>query len=427
MTRLLAQPLRPIRALMRLAPIDLAIALAIGLLALCFIAAPVMGADPTASPGAAATPAASAVDTAAPGASASTAPCPLPDPAPTAQPGQTPAPHNLCPAVLKGTDPFSILAWAFTPVFQVIFMALVLFYNLTGRDIGVAIVLVTILMRLLLVPIFRQQIVSQRRMQMIQPELRKISEKYKGNRGKISEEQMKLYKERGYNPASGCLPGLLQMLLLIPMYQVFSQGLSAPNVDSMLQVFGAHVLNIACAQPGNVNVPCINPIIPWLFNTDAHHPETIFAIFGFGVSALAIASALLQLVQTRMTMTKTEDPQTRSQQRIFLIVPLLSLVYGAFLPAGLFIYWITTTVFSIAQQFLILGFGGLFPLFGWTPGFAKDHQPRFPIPPFTPRVDGSAAAAGALPAGHRTASDNAAGTIRPARTRARTSRRGRRR
>jgi len=60
-------------------------------------------------------------------------------------------------------------------------------------------------------------------------------------------------------------------------------------------------------------------------------------------------------------------------QRVFLILPLISLIYGWFLPAGLFIYWVTTTVFSIVQQFLINGYGGLFPLFGWTPGFAGSH------------------------------------------------------
>ena len=57
---------------------------------------------------------------------------------------------------------------------------------------------------------------------------------------------------------------------------------------------------------------------------------------------------------------------------MFLLLPLFSIVYGAILPAGLFIYWITTTIFSIVQQFLINGYGGLFPLFGWTPRFARD-------------------------------------------------------
>jgi YidC/Oxa1 family membrane protein insertase len=364
---------------------------------------------------------------------AATAPCPnvVPTPTPTPLPGTTaapaasPLPHNLCPAV-PGSDPLSTIAWVFTPLFQAIFMTMALFYNLTG-DIGFAIILVTLVIRFLLIPIFRAQIVSQRRMQMLQPELRAISTKYKGNRQKISEEQMKLYKERGYNPASGCLPSMLQLLLLLPMYQVFSSGLSAPNINSMLTVFGHQIITVTCYDPTNVYAPCINPFIPWLFNIDAHKPEILFYVFGFGVSLLAIISALLQLVQTRMMQPPTDDPQARSQQRIFLIMPLFSLIYGALLPAGLFIYWITTTIFSIVQQFLIAGFGGLFPLFGWTPGVAVDHRPRFPVKPFTPRPATVSTSTGDPSDARRSAVDNAAGTIKPARARPRSSRRGRRR
>jgi len=202
------------------------------------------------------------------------APPPPPTPTPSHQPGPTrpppgptptpaPTPHpNLCPAPF-GAAPWELLAWAFTPVFQALFMGLVFFYNL-GLDIGLAIIGLTIVIRLLLVPLFRKQIVSQRRMQMIQPEMRAIQLKYKGNRAKISEEQMKLYRERGVNPASGCLPALLQMLLLLPMYQVFSQGLSAPNISSMLSVFGQPVMSVTCYDPTNPLAPCINPAVPWL-------------------------------------------------------------------------------------------------------------------------------------------------------------------
>jgi YidC/Oxa1 family membrane protein insertase len=406
-------------------------------------AAPSASAAPVASQPPTAAPATAEVSAVAPSAATSgepaptpagTAPCPnvVPTASPSPPPGQTagpppsPLPHNLCPAV-PGSDPLSTIAWIFTPIFQAIFMTLAFFYNIT-HDIGGAIILVTILIRILLIPIFRAQIVSQRRMQMLQPELRAISTKYKGNRQKISEEQMKLYKERGYNPASGCLPSMLQLLLLLPMYQVFSSGLSAPNIDSMLTVFGHQIITVTCYDPTNPYAPCINPIIPWLFNIDAHKPEILFYVVGFGVSALAAISALLQLVQTRMMQPPTDDPQARSQQRIFLILPLFSLIYGALLPAGLFIYWITSTLFSIVQQFLIAGFGGLFPLFGWTPPFAVGHKPRFPVQPFTPRPVAAPADGGSNnSAGRRSATESAAGTIKPARTRGRTSRRGRRR
>ena len=109
---------------------------------------------------------------------------------------------------------------------------------------------------------------------------------------------------------------------------------------------------------------------------------------------------------------------------MFLLLPAFSLIYGAILPAGLFIYWITTTIFSIVQQFLINGYGGLFPLFGWTPGSPSDHQPRFPVSMPEPKP-AAVNADGTTQTTKRSTKESAAGTIRPARRRSR--RRGRRR
>ncbi len=386
-----------------------------------------------------------------PGGSVDGDPCAPVSPAPTLAPGVTPhpdataAPHpNLCPAQPNGANPLSLLAWAFTPIFQVIFIGLAFLYSITG-DIGIAIILLTIIIRILLIPVFRAQITSQRRMQMVQPELKAIQAKYKGDRAKISSEQMKLYKDRGVNPASGCLPAVLQMVLLLPMYQVFSQGLNAPDISSMLHPFGFEIVNVQCLDPGNPYVPCINPNIPWLGwlpvidatgfqmpgypgGLPSNKPEIfviVIAGLGLGLSLLALVSAVLQLVQTRMMMARGADGQQATQQRMFMLLPAFSLIYGAILPAGLFVYWITTTIFSIVQQFLINGYGGLFPLFGWTPGFAKDHTPRFPVTMPEPKPAAATAGGGDNQTTKRSTQDSAAGTIRPARRRSR--RRGRRR
>ena len=129
--------------------------------------------------------------------------------------------------------------------------------------------------------------------------------------------------------------------------------------------------------------PCIDTVIPILGGIDVSKPSYLFAVLGFGVSLLAIISAGLQLVQSRMMLPRSDpandDPNTKIQRQTMLLLPLLSVVYGGFLPAGLFIYWITATIFSIVQQYLIVGWGGMFPLFGWTPGFAAGHTPRFPV------------------------------------------------
>jgi hypothetical protein len=120
------------------------------------------------------------------------------------------------------------------------------------------------------------------------------------------------------------------------------------------------------------------------------------------------------------------DTTASTTNRMMLLLPLFSIVYGAILPAGLFIYWITTSVFSVVQQFLINGFGGLFPLFGWTPRIARDFEAPFPVSlpkpkPATVAVEGEATDTTTK----RSTKDSAAGTIRPARRRSR--RRGRRR
>ena len=380
-----------------------------------------------------------------PGASTTEDPCaprPTPDPDATPNPDATALPHpNLCPAQ-PGANPLDLLAWIFTPIFQVIFIGLAFLYSVTG-DIGIAIILLTIIIRTLMIPIFRMQIVSQRRMQMLQPELKAIQTKYKGDRAKISEQQMQLYKDRGVNPASGCLPAVLQLVLLLPMYQVFTQGLKAPDISSMLHPFGIQLVHLECQNPGDPYSPCINPDIPWLAwipkidngfvfpgypgGLPSNQPEIfvmVLAGLGLGLSLLATVSALLQLIQTRMMMTRSSDPSQATQQRLFLLLPAFSLIYGAILPAGLFIYWITTTVFSIVQQFLINGYGGLFPLFGWTPGFAQDHTPRFPVKMPEPKP-AAVNADGTTETTKRSTKESAAGTIRPARRRSR--RRGRRR
>ncbi len=318
-------------------------------------------------------------------------------------------------------NPVDLLSWLFNPIFQTLFLGLAAFYTLTG-DIGIAIILLTLLLKTILLPVSRAQIVSQRRMQMLQPEIKAVQVKFKGNRAKISEETMRLYRERGINPAAGCLPGLLQLGLLIPIYTVINTGLAASDISSALQFLGQPVLNIVCQATG----PCINPTIGWLGNLDAHLPSTIFTlpVINFGISGLALIAAFLQLVQTRMMTPRTSDPQASAQQRIFLILPLFSIIYGAILPSGLFLYWIVFTAYAIVQQYLIAGWGSLFPLFGWTPGFAVNHQPRFAVsmPPIQ-RVESGAGRTTTDTS--RSSTERAAGTIRPAR--GRTSRRGRRR
>jgi YidC/Oxa1 family membrane protein insertase len=361
--------------------------------------------------------------TGSPGASGSHAATPIP-----------PAAIPLQPA--SPTDPFGLISWLFTPLFQAFFIALVLLDKATG-NIAIAIVLMTLLLRVILIPVFRRQTVSTKRTQLLAPELKELQKRYKGDRLKQQEAQRQLYAERGINPLSGCLPALLQIFLLIPMYSVFSQGLQNYNPQAMLDVFGFRIVDLHCAaapivnELGHVLNPCLDPVA---FGVNWGVPEVIIGSAGSlfsGLSLLAVISALLQLITSRMalpvaTQAMADDPNVKIQRQMAFLFPFISLTYGSILPAGLFLYWIVSTLFSIVQQYLILGWGGMFPLFGWTPGFAKEHTPRFPVvlpPPADPATRPPKSALGG-PADKRAAAADK--TIRH-RERGRTSRRGRRR
>jgi YidC/Oxa1 family membrane protein insertase len=342
-----------------------------------------------------------------------------------------------------GADPISFLAWVFTPIFKAMFIVLVAVYDLL-RAIGVpaaigwAIVALTLLVRAIVIPLYRRQLVSQRRMQLLQPEIKEIQRRYKGDSMKARVAQQELFKERGISPLAGCLPLLLQMPLLFIMYSVIQNGLTNVDPSAMLMIGDVQVVPLACNNinpatgvPDAALGPCIDTIIPFLSTSiDVSKPSTIFSVtivgFVLGISILAILSAALQLVQSKMMLPQTrpedDDPNTKIQRQTMLFLPLISIAYGGFLPAGLFIYWITATIFSIAQQYLIVGWGGMFPLFGWTPGFATGHTPRFPVSMPPPPEPGKRAAI-LTEAEKKT---TAASTIRP-RERGRQGRRGRRR
>jgi YidC/Oxa1 family membrane protein insertase len=312
----------------------------------------------------------------------------------------TPTPQAAIPLEpVHPTEPFSFLAWLFTPIFQVFFILLVVLDKLTG-NIAIAIILMTIIIRIVLIPVFRRQTVSTRRTQMLAPEVKEIQRRFKGDRLKQQEAQRQLYSERGINPAAGCLPAILQIFLLIPMYSVFTQGLTNFNPQAMLDVFGLRIIDLQCAAVpivdalGHVTNPCLDSKA---FGVDWGVPEVIIGTAGSmlsGLSLLAVISSLFQLVQSRMTLpphdpVMADDPQYKIQRQMAYIFPFISIIYGSFLPAGLFLYWITSTIFSIVQQYLIIGWGGMFPLFGWNPGFAQGHAPRFPVtmpPPVDPKT-----------------------------------------
>src|SRR5438105_244127 len=124
-------------------------------------------------------------------------------------------------------------------IYQPIFNALIFFYNLVG-DMGVAIIIITLLIRLLLLPLANKSFRSQRRLQALQPELQKLQEKHKEDRETLAKEMMAFYKREGVSPASSCLPVLLQFPIIIALFYVFRNTISGHQQLTLLYPFIHH-------------------------------------------------------------------------------------------------------------------------------------------------------------------------------------------
>lgn len=230
------------------------------------------------------------------------------------------------------------------------------------RDFGLAVIIVTVAIRLALYPLYVTQIRSQRAMQEVAPAMAELKKKYGKDRQRFSQEQMKLYKERGVNPAAGCLPLLLQMPLLIALYNALLQlgcglgpppdnlcpGLSHDMVESFRYGFIANPIPLGGALDTTANW------LPWL-KDGLQHRDPLFI--------LPVMAGLVQLIASVMAMpakqVKSDDPAQRMTQSMAYTFPLMTVVIGAQFPAGLTVYWIATTVFQIVQQYFVSGWGQL--------------------------------------------------------------------
>jgi YidC/Oxa1 family membrane protein insertase len=301
----------------------------------------------------------------------------------------------------------------FTPPWDVFFLPLfnllVWLYQILFSDLGIAIVVFTVMIRFILWPLFVRQIRSQKEMQRMAPLTREIQRKHKGNRQKITEETMALYKEHGVNQFGGCLPLLLQMPILIALYSVLNRISSvvtytAPDnlkdrfaeflsSNPAIQTVAAGHYRIEFAGPCNVpsdfnqflplNCQLIDPIklhqpidttLSWLFNLDLGKVDTVFSlpVLGVTISAVAVLVGIFQFVQAKMTSPRPnpDDPTAGATTTMIYIFPFMMVAWGSFLPSGLMLYYGILTLTLIFQQFLIMGWGNLFPLFGWQPKWA---------------------------------------------------------
>src|ERR1051326_1606893 len=226
-------------------------------------------------------------------------------------------------------------------IYRPILNLLVFLYNIIpGHDIGIIIILVTVLIRLLLAPSFHRSLKSQKAMNDLQPRLNEVREKYKDNQQEQAKAMMQLYKDHKINPFSSCLPLVIQLPILIALYQVFIKALRG-NLDGLY----AFVHRPESISPLFLHFIDLSKTA--ITGGHIYIPALIFAIL----------AGAAQFWQSKMMMPKTaaSDATTKAMQlQTTYILPIISAVIALRLPAGLPLYWIVTTLFAVGQQYYIM-------------------------------------------------------------------------
>ncbi len=221
---------------------------------------------------------------------------------------------------------------------------------------ALSIVLLTVAMRLVLFPLFVKQIKTQRAMQVLQPKVKELQAKYKNDREKLNTELMALYREHGANPLSGCLPLLLQIPIFIALFHVLRaiKPDKAGTFPTDVIGFPQHLIADAA------NAKIFGVPIAAAFNSD---PTTLDHLHASATSVKVLTASMIVLMglttfftqRQMMARTGPAEGAAATQQKVLLyVLPFTFAIFGFQFPLGVLLYWLTTNVWSMGQQFFII-------------------------------------------------------------------------
>jgi len=215
------------------------------------------------------------------------------------------------------------LGFILRPISEYLFMPFLRFLHSFIPNYGLVIILFTLVLKILLHPLTKQSLRSMKKMQLLQPMINELREKYKEDQPKMQKEQMKLYSTYGVSPTGGCLPNLLQMPILIALYSVFSI-----IIDMRLANFAFWMDNLSVPDK-LITLPFALPLV--------NHT----------ISGLALLMAITMFIQQKMTI---KDP---TQKAMVYMMPIMMFIMFNALPSGLNLYYLMFNFFSIAQQYYV--------------------------------------------------------------------------
>ena len=243
---------------------------------------------------------------------------------------------------------------------------LMVFYKLLGGNMGLAIIVYTIFLRFILNPLTKPYMESMKKMKDLAPQILKLKKKHGNDKVKFAQAQADFYKEKGINPGAGCLPYILQIVVLIAFFNVFMKALS-PNGDATAQFNQLLYQPLKFAEGDVLNTKFLYLDItrPDKFNL----PFLPFSIPG----PLLIITALVQFLSAKIntpyteieekvadkTSEKGDDFQVAMQKSMIYTFPLFTLLIGMNFASGLAIYWLVFSLTQAIQQIKSQGWGGL--------------------------------------------------------------------
>ena len=206
---------------------------------------------------------------------------------------------------------------------------------------GLAIIALTVIVRMILLPLTLKQFRSMQALQRLQPQIKELQAKYKDDRQRLNQEMMKFYQENKVNPFSSCLPLVAQMPIFLALFYMLRTDLKhdiCPGIKEYVTSHpGATIANTSCdkVDPGSAN---------FLFISDLTHQAG-----GAVLITLIVLYVASQLVSS-LLMSVSAD---KNQRRLIVLLPLVFVTFVAQFPAGLIVYWITTNCWTILQQYIV--------------------------------------------------------------------------
>lgn len=237
------------------------------------------------------------------------------------------------------------------PLIDVLEQVLLFFHDSIGVGWGLAIILLTVTVRLVLLPLTLKQVTSMQRLQVLAPEMRAIQAKYRDDKQRQQQEMMKFYRENRVNPLASCLPLLFQLPFFIALYYMLRSDLKVdmcPGIEGYARSIDKGVSDVTCTQFGDSAYAAAHHITvadpSFLFIPDLTAKAT------GGVLVILIVLYVASQLGSGLLSSASMD---RNQRMIMLGLPVVFVAFIINFPAGLLVYWITTNVWTIGQQLVV--------------------------------------------------------------------------